>query len=134
MLEREIIQNRGVENVVEDGEAVGFRFLVRMPNYRGVYGRLIDGIEVRVGERRWPRTAPLWTLHGAQYTLAELQDSHLDVHWDLDTPATITVLEPGGLEAGVHDLEVEIAIHAPYIPAEHQPSLFPAARKVTVIA
>jgi hypothetical protein len=134
MLEREIIQNRGVENIVEDGRVVGFRFLVRMPNYRGVYGRLIDGIDVRVGDRRWPRTAPRWTLHGTQYTLDELRDSHLDVHWDLDTPATITVLEPGGLVPGVHELEVEIAIHAPYIPAEFQPSLFHAERKVTVIA
>jgi hypothetical protein len=134
MLERHIIQNRGVENVVEDGEVTGFRFLVRMPNYRGAYGRLIDGIEVRVGEHRWPREVPLWTIHGTQYSLAELQESHLDVHWDLDTPATITVPHPGGLPVGVHDLHVEIAIHAPYIPAEFQPSLFPAERKVTVVA
>lgn len=134
MLEREIIQNREVENVIEDGAVVGFRFLVRMPNYRGVYGRLIDGIDVRVDGLDWPRAVPLWTLHGSQYTLEELQDSHLEVHWDLDTPATITVPHPGGLALGVHQIEVDIAIHAPYIPAEFQPSLFHAERKVTVVA
>ena len=134
MLEREIIQNRGVENVVEDGEVVGFRFLVRMPNYRGVYGRLIDGIDVRVGDHRWPRTVPLWTIHGIQYSLEALHASHLDVHWDLDTPATITVPHAGGLAPGVHELEIGIAIHAPYIPAPFQPSIFPAQRKVTVVA
>ncbi|KJL45797.1 C-glycoside deglycosidase beta subunit domain-containing protein [Microbacterium trichothecenolyticum] len=134
MLEREIIQNRGVENVVEDGEVTGFRFLVRMPNYRGAYGRLIDGIDVRVGDHHWERTIPLWTLHGAQYSLDELQASHLDVHWDLDEPAVITVPHPGGLAPGVHDFDIEIAIHAPYIPARFQPSLFHASRKVTVVA
>lgn len=134
MLEREIIQNRGVENVIEDGAIVGFRFLVRMPNYRGAYGRLIDGIDVRVDDHRWPRTVPLWTLHGRQYTLEALQGSHLDVHWDLDIPATITVPHPGGLAPGVHDLAIDIAIHAPYIPAQFQPSLFHSERKVTVIA
>ncbi|GAB2833055.1 DUF6379 domain-containing protein [Microbacterium insulae] len=134
MLEREIIQNRGVENVVQDGEITGFRFLVRMPNYRGAFGRLIEGIEVRVDGVHWDRTVPLWSLYGTQYTVDELRASHLDVHWDLDEPAVITVPHPGGLAPGVHELEVEIAIHAPYIPAQFQPSLFPAARKVTVIA
>ncbi|MET0886348.1 MAG: DUF6379 domain-containing protein [Mycetocola sp.] len=134
MLEREIIQNRGFENVVEEGKVTGFRLLLRMPNYRGVYGRLIDGVDVRVDDLSWARDVPLWTLHGKQYTLQELQDSHLDVHWDLDVPATITVPHRGGLAPGVHDVEVDIAIHAPYIPAQFQPSIFHAERKVTVVS
>ncbi len=134
MLEREIIQNRGFENVVEDGKVTGFRLLLRMPNYRGVYGRLIDGVDVRVDALRWARDVPLWTLGGRQYTLQELQDSHLDVRWDLDVPATITVPHDGGLQPGVHDVEVDIAIHAPYIPAPFQPSIFHAERKVTVVS
>jgi hypothetical protein len=134
MLEREIIQNRGVENVVEEGKITGFRFLVRMPNYRGAYGRLIDGIDVRVDGHHWERSIPLWTLRGTRYSLDELQATHVSVHWDLDEPAVITVPHPGGLARGVHDLDVEIAIHAPYIPARFQPSLFAASRKVTVVA
>ena len=134
MLEREIIQNRGFENVSEDGKITGFRLLLRMPNYRGVYGRLIDGVDVRVDGLSWPREVPLRTLHGTQYTLQELQEAHLDVHWDLDVPATITVPHDGGLARGVHDVEVDIAIHAPYIPAQFQPSIFHAERKVTVVS
>jgi hypothetical protein len=133
MRDREIIQNRGVENVVEGEEVTGFRFLVRMPNYRGVFARLIDGIEVRVDDLSWPRDVPLWTLEGRQYTLTELKASHLDVHWGLDDLATITVPLAGGLAPGIHDLEVNIAIHAPYFPPPFRPSLFPSARKVTVI-
>lgn len=134
MLEREIIQNRGFENVTEDGKVTGFRLLLRMPNYRGVYGRLIDGVDVRVDDLHWARDVPLWTLHGTQYSLRELQESHLDVRWNLDEPAMITVPHDGGLQPGVHDVEVDIAIHALYIPAPFQPSLFHAQRKVTVVS
>jgi hypothetical protein len=89
---------------------------------------------VRVDDVSWPRDVPLWTLHGTQYSLQELQDSHLDVHWDLDEPATITVPHDGGLPPGVHEVEVDIAIHAPYIPAPFQPSIFHVERKVTVVS
>lgn len=132
MLERHLIQGRGVGNVVEDGKVVGFRFDLRMPNYRGVWASLIDGVDVSVGDLRWDRERPLWTLQGRQHTIQELRRS-TDVRWQLDELATITVPHAGGLPAGVHDLAVDIAIHAPYIPAEFQPSLFHAERKVTIV-
>ncbi|MGW4591906.1 C-glycoside deglycosidase beta subunit domain-containing protein [Amycolatopsis thermoflava] len=132
MLERELIQNRGVRNVVEDGVVTGFQFRLRMPNYRGLWASLIEGVDVEVGDLRWDRDVPLWTLQGRRLTLAELRVSG-DVRWQLDEAATITVPHPGGLAPGVHDLRVGIALRAPYIPAEFQPSVFPAARKVTIL-
>ena len=42
---------------------------------------------------------------------------------------------PRPLDPGVlNTFAVDIAVHAPYIPAEFQPSLFHAERKVTVVA
>ena len=134
MLEREIIQNRGFENVTEDGKVTGFRLLLRMPNYRGVYGRLIDGVDVRVGDLSWARDVPLWTLHGKQYTLQELQDSHLDVHWDLDVPATITVPHDGGLATRSARRRSRHRHPRALHPAQFQPSIFHAERKVTVVS
>ncbi|WP_431874733.1 C-glycoside deglycosidase beta subunit domain-containing protein [Amycolatopsis sacchari] len=133
MLERELIQNRGFRNVADGGEITGFQFLLRMPNYRGLWGSLIDGVSVDVGDLHWDRDVPLWTLQGRRFTLAELRRS-TDVRWQLDELATITVPHPGGLAPGVHQLRVAIALHAPYIPAEFQPSVFPAERKVTIVA
>ncbi len=132
MLDRDIIQNRGVRNVDADGETIGFQFQLRMPNYRGLWGSLIEGVEVRVGDLFWARDIPRWTLQGRDFTCAELGAS-TDVRWQLDEPATITVPHPGGLPAGVHHLEVGIALRAPYIPAEFQPSVFHAERKVTLL-
>ncbi|GAA1504683.1 hypothetical protein BJ978_002519 [Agromyces terreus] len=134
MLERELIQNHGVHNVTVDGEVIGFQFLLRMPNYRGVWGSLIDGVDVAVGDLSWTREVPRWSLQGRDYSIQELRSSVTEVRWQLDELATITVPHPGGLPAGVHDLAVDIAIHAPYIPAEFQPSVFHSERKVTILA
>jgi hypothetical protein len=105
-----------------------------MPNYRGVWGSLIDGVEVSLGDRTWGRDETLWTLQGSTYTAQQLRDSDRAVRWQLDETAIITVPLQGGLTPGVHDIAVDIAIHAPYIPAEFQPSVFPAQRKVVVVS
>ena len=133
MLDRELIQNRGIRNVTTDGVVTGFEFQLRMPNYRGVWGSLIDGVGVSVGELSWDDETPTWTLQGRTFTIDELRASS-DVRWQLDEPATITVPHDGGLPVGVHELRVDIAIHAPYIPAEFQPSIFHSERKVTIVA
>ncbi|MET4159561.1 DUF6379 domain-containing protein [Agromyces sp. PvR057] len=133
MLERELIQNHGVRNVVVDGQVTGFQFRLRMPNYRGVWGSLIDGVDVVVDGVGFDRELPRWTLQGREFSIQQLRLTATEVRWQLDELATITVPHHGGLAVGVHDLAVDIAIHAPYIPAEFQPSLFHSERKVTIL-
>jgi len=133
VLERNLIQSRGFRNVYEGDRITGFQLMLRMPNYRGVWGSLIDGVDVSVGDVSWNREVPLWTLQGRTFTIDELRAS-TDVRWQLDELAIITIPSDGGLAVGVYDVAVDIAVHAPYIPAEFQPSLFHAERKVTVVA
>ncbi|MFT4214101.1 MAG: DUF6379 domain-containing protein [Microbacterium sp.] len=132
LLERDLIQSTGFRNVRDGGEVTGFQFRVRIPNYRGLYASLIDGIAVRVGEIvNVPHDVPLWTLGGRTYTLQELWDSE-DVRWPLEEAATVTVPLPGGLPDGTHEVSVEILLRASYIPVEHQPSRTAASRWVTL--
>lgn len=135
MLDRDIIQSVGARNVRDDdGRITGFRFEIRMPNYRGVWGSLIDGVAVAAGGLEWGRDETMWTLQGRTFTAQELRESDRSVRWQLDEPAVITVPHEGGLPAGVHELRVDIAIHAPYIPAEFQPSVFHAEREVVFVS
>ena len=69
MLEYSIIQTRGFTNVAEDGRVTGFRLLVRMPNYRGAWGSLLDGADVTVDGRAFSRDSTRWTLRGRTFTL-----------------------------------------------------------------
>ena len=99
MLEYSIIQTRGFTSVAEDGRVTGFRLLVRMPNYRGAWGSLIDGADVTVDGRAFARESTRWTLRGRTFTLDELRRS-TDLHWDLAELATITVPLDGGPAPG----------------------------------
>src|SRR6478736_5421885 len=91
LLERDLIQSTGFRNVREGGKVTGFQLRVRIPNYRGLYASLIDGISVRVGDLvDVPHDVPLWTFGGQTYTLAQLWDSD-DVRWPLEQAALVTV-------------------------------------------
>ena len=132
MLEYSIIQTRGFANVVENGRVTGFQVLLRMPNYRGAWGSLLDGAEVTVDGRAFPRESMRWTVRGRTYSLEELQRS-TGVHWDLDAPVTLTVPLDGGLSTGVHDVSVTVLIRSPYIPAFALPLRFADSRECTVV-
>ena len=133
VLERELIQSRGFRNVQEGTDIVGFEIALRMPNYRGVWASLIDGVAVTVDGQAWSREVPRWTLQGRTFSIQELRQS-TNVRWQLDEVATVMVPLAGGLAVGVHDVRVDIALYAPYIPAQFQPSIFTSQRKVTVLA
>jgi sugar phosphate isomerase/epimerase len=132
VLEFDLIQTRGFANVVEDGRVTGFQLLLRMPNYRGAWGSLVEGADVTVDGRPFPRDTTRWTLHGRTFTLDELRRS-TDVHWHLDEPATITVPLEGGLAPGVHDVAVTVYLRSPYIPAFVLPLKFSARRECTLL-
>src|SRR6478609_6232113 len=132
LLERDLIQSTGFRNVREGGEVTGFQLRVRIPNYRGLYASLIDGISVRVGNLvDVPHDVPLWTFEGKTYTLQQQWDTD-DVRWPLEQAAVVTVPFPGGLPEGTHEVSVEVLLRASYIPIEHQPSRTRASRWVTL--
>ena len=132
MLELSLIQTRGFTNVVEDGNVTGFKFLLRMPNYRGLWASLIDGIEVSVDGNPFKPDIAQWTIGGHTYALDELQRSQ-GVHWQLDELATITVPLAGGLTPGVHDVAVTVLLRSPYIPAFVLPLRFDDRRPLTLV-
>ncbi len=132
MLDRTILQGRGFRNVVENGQITGFQFDVRNPNYRGIAGCLLDGIEVVVNGEIIDDHIPLWTLQGRTFTLEELRASE-DVRWQLDEVATITIPKQGGLEVGVHNLDFCIHLRRPYIPPTVSRSAFQSSGKGVIV-
>ena len=132
MLNRDIIQHRGFTNTVEDGKVVGFQLEVRNPNYRGLASSLVDGIDVTVDGRTFPHTDTRIVLQGREFDLASLRAS-TGARWSLDEAAVVKVPLPGGLDAGVHAVAVDIRHRAPYIPIEFQPNVAHAERKLTLV-
>lgn len=127
MLESHAIQTKGFKNV--DG---GFQVAVRCPYYRGLWASLIEGAELTVDGETFAADAVRWTLGGTTYTAAELAD-RADVRWPFEEPAVLTVDRAGGLEPGLHDVEVALTWRWSYIPVEMQPTTHISNRKLVLV-
>jgi len=135
MLEAHVIQTKGFKNVgFEDvgGDPSGFQVAIRCPYYRGIWASLIEDAELRVDGETFGADSVRWTLGGESYSTAELTDSE-EVRWPFEEPAMLTVDKPGGLEPGLHDLEVAVTWRWSYIPVEMQPTTNISNRKLVLV-
>ncbi|MGC3995363.1 MAG: DUF6379 domain-containing protein [Propionicimonas sp.] len=133
MLNRDIIQNTGFTNTVEDGAVTGFQLVLRNPNYRGLSGSLVDGVDVTVDGHTWSHEDTTLVLQGTSYDLDTLRHSS-GVRWSLMDAMVVRVPLPGGLAAGVHRVAVDVRLRAPYIPIEFQPGITHAERDLALVA
>jgi hypothetical protein len=133
MLEKDMIQQRGFRNVVEDGSMSGFQLRIRTPYYRGIWASLLEGANVTVDGEVFAKEDIRWTLAGTSFSLQELENSS-GLRWQFDDAATLTVPKAGGLEPGLHEVKVELRFRASYMPENMQPWIERAQRKITLVA
>ena len=99
-----LVRSDSLENVYENGEAVGFRFGVRNANYRGIYLSLVNGFYVNVDGEEFDQDDLTFGVNGvAPRTMDELAKCVFE-HWDLQDEAFLYVKKPGGLAKGMHKL------------------------------
>jgi uncharacterized protein DUF6379 len=128
MLEAHVIQTKGFKNV--DG---GFQVAVRCPYYRGIWASLLEGAALTVDGETFAGEDVTWTLGDSSYTAEALADA-VDDRWAFEEPAILTAAKPGGLEPGLHDVEVAITWRWSYIPVEMQPTTSTSRRKVVLVS
>ena len=131
MLESHVIQTKGFKNVGDDAPT-GFQVAVRCPYYRGIWASLIEGAELTVDGETFGADSIQWTLDGKRFTNAELAEA-AGARWPFETPAVLTVDRPGGLESGLHDVQVSITWRWSYIPVEMQPTTNISHRKLVLV-
>ena len=128
MLESHVIQTKGFKNV--DG---GFQVAVRCPYYRGIWASLLESVELTVDGETFAGASVRWTLGGKTYATSELADE-TEARWPFEEPAVLTVDKPGGLEPGLHDVEVAVTWRWSYIPVEMQPTTNISNRKLVLVS
>lgn len=116
MFDRYLICEDGFENTVKDGRVTGFQLNVRITYYRGVSLSAIEGFEVKVDGRSFPKENNLFTVRGRTYTFAELEVEG-EERWELGEVAHLTVPMPAGLMPGPHIVEVLELLRISYLPA-----------------
>jgi hypothetical protein len=132
MLDPEVIQMRGFQNVVQDGRTTGFQVRVRSPYYRGIWASLLEGATVTVEGETFPPQTTRWTLDGKTFSASELADEPA-LRWPYEEPVILTVDKPGGLEPGLHDVQVSITWRWSYVPVEMQPTTNISQRKLVLV-
>jgi len=115
MLEFPTIQSRGFRNVTEAGQTTGFQVPIRLDYYRGVWLSQLRPATVTVDGVKYENDRITWTVDGRTFEQNELADRG-NVHWNSMQPAILTVRKPGGLELGIHDVEVFFQYSASYLP------------------
>jgi hypothetical protein len=103
MFDKKMICQEGFENVIEDGEAVGFAILARLPYYRGLGLSMIEDVAVTV------------SLRGRTWTLDEMETEYGD-RWNFGEKARVVALKPGGLAPGRHHIELSERLRISYLP------------------
>ncbi|MEG3176710.1 DUF6379 domain-containing protein [Sphingomonas sp. RB3P16] len=115
MFDNQMICTDGFENVVENGETVGFAFFARLPYYRGLGLSMIEDIGVTVDGAPVAREAIRFSVRGRSWTLDAMEAEYGD-RWNFGEKARITVLQPGGLPVGPHRIELAERLRISYLP------------------
>ena len=131
MFDKYMVPTRGFQNVTQNGQITGFQMKVRITYYRGIFLPLVSSFDVTVDGEQFKPEQVRFTLGNHTYTMDELGKAE-KVHWDFGVPATLTILKPGGLKPGIHDVQVVETVKPSYMP----PSGFTGKmrRKITLVA
>lgn len=132
MLEHTPIQSSGFSNTGPDDERTGFCLRIRQPNYRGLRLSLVEGIKVVVDGQEFPAASNRYRIAGHTYSLDEL-GSETQTRWPVGTAMEVLIDKPGGLEVGVHLVEVEVLLRHPYFPPQFRPAPVHDRRHITIV-
>jgi hypothetical protein len=115
MFDRYLIGENGFRNVVEGGKTIGFQLEVRIAYYRGLGLSMLEGFEVTVDGKQFPREDNLFTVRGRTFTQKQMETEY-DERWEMGEVAQLTVPLPGGLTGGKHEVSVVEYLRVSYVP------------------
>lgn len=108
-----LINDKPIKNEIVAGKAIGYTFEIRYPSYRGCFLSCIEELRFEVDEKEIDKNQISFGLNGKEFTLDELPELFRE-YWYIMNPATIRVMQLGGLEKGEHKLRVYMRHRVPY--------------------
>lgn len=117
MFEKYMIQTRGFRNIRRGDDVIGFQFRIRTTYYRGVALAIVSGLDVSVDGQAMPAEQLRVSVGGPDYTLDEMTREE-GTRWPFGEAAVVSVLKPGGLAPGRHELSVTQSIKPAYMPGK----------------
>lgn len=114
MFDSFLIREDSLENVEKDGKIVGFKFGVRIADYRGAILSLHNGYYVSVDGVEYPREVQKFEINGKPPRSFEELKTCVWEHWDFDDEGMLYIEKEGGLAPGTHHIGLQQSILAAY--------------------
>lgn len=102
------LKNRYDENI-----SIGYEFKIKYPSYRGTFLSCIEALEFKLDGEKIPEEQISVRVNGKDFLISEIPECFKE-YWFVRHPATVRVLQPGGLKAGYHELAVYMKHRVPY--------------------
>lgn len=115
----DLVRRDSLQNIIEDGKKVGFKFAVRIGGYRGCYVSLVNGYYINMDGVEYSQDQQKFEINGkSPRSYAEIKKAVWE-HWNYDDEAFIHVKKDGGLGPGKHTLLFAQSILEQYGYARH---------------
>ena len=114
MFDNYLIRKDSLENVVENGVVTGFKFAVRIADYRGCFLSLHNGYYIECDGVQYDRKLQRFEINGKKPRTFEEIKKCVWEHWDYDDEGYIYVTKQGGLKPGKHEIRLQQSILAQY--------------------
>ena len=110
MFDSYLIREDSLENTVEDGKVTGFKFAVRIADYRGCFLSLHNGYYIECDGIVYPRELQKFEINGKEPRDFEELKTCVWEHWNYDDEGYVYVAKEGGLEPGKHVIKLQQSI------------------------
>lgn len=114
MFDNFLIREDSLQNVVQGDKITGFRFAVRIADYRGCFLSLHNGYYVTCDGEEFPTGLQRFEINGKPPRSFEEIKSCVWEHWNYDDEAYLYIEKEGGLAPGQHVIGLQQSILAQY--------------------
>lgn len=118
MYSAHVISEAGPRSIWEDGKKTGFCLNLKINYYRGLPLSCIDEITLAVDDRLVDPETMYVTSEGKTFHYPDILKDDMDnsVYWRFGKLLKVTVMQPGGLEQGVHNVKLRLGTRRSYTP------------------
>ena len=116
MFENNVFLKDSCENVVENGEIIGYEMKTHITYYRGIPLSMVNFVAVEVDGVKVPEEDIRFTADEIDWFTLKEMETVATIKWEYGVPATVRVLQKGGLSKGTHEVSLTVSTRTAYIP------------------
>jgi hypothetical protein len=114
MLDNFLIREDSLQNFTEDGKVSGFKFSVRLADYRGCFLSLHNGYYIICDGIEYPKASQRFEINGKAPRSFEEIKTCIWEHWDYDDEGFVYIQKNGGLAPGKHTIGLQQSVLSQY--------------------